>query len=643
MKNKRWNAKLVAVLADESELEGRSSVFINNNNTPQFFLKIISYEPSDFPRDVRHITCYSDELSKWGFEDDLLLGNYERCEKVKEFLQDSLLVFQPELRYGAGFQEFHVAMDVFLIAKKESFTKDISLIPIPVFKEKDGVSTEEFRSRLFEGRFIGNNPHISKQEEDTPDFLVWKEENGTVRVFGEFESHTVAHGGFRYMNKAGLAELEFTRSSELMDQVYEWEEDYITFFPADLHEDIGISLSQQEKAVAEKTSVEQVAVKEEKTTDDYDYDINREEEWFLQELKDKTREMGLFYSEKDLYNFHTAIKTQSLVILAGMSGTGKSQLVHAYAKALRIPSSQYKLISVRPSWTDDTDLIGYPDTLNNVYRPGDSGLINTLIKAENDKENIFIVCFDEMNLARVEHYFSQFLSVLETDTRSLELYNDDLRHRFFNSEQYKPSITIRENVIFVGTVNIDETTHQFSDKVLDRANVLELEVLPYEQLLEIEEEKEEKKNQPSKKRPIKVEDFWPAKTRLQRKPQLTKQELGCVWEFHTNLQKISSKMGIGPRVVRQIDRYIRSMPTTSPFTRKEAFDKQMVQRVLTKVRGSEDVLLPLVGRYKADEDTVNDSLLFDLFDRYEDVSDFYESRLRVISKARELARHGYTM
>ena len=81
---------------------------------------------------------------------------------------------------------------------------------------------------------------------------------------------------------------------------------------------------------------------------------------------------GLIFEKKQLINFHTALKTRRLVILSGPSGTGKTQLVYQYRKALGIlkkESQQFKMIPVKPNWKDDTDLIGFLDTINNIYRP----------------------------------------------------------------------------------------------------------------------------------------------------------------------------------------------------------------------------------------------------------------------------------
>src|SRR5699024_5029008 len=115
---------------------------------------------------------------------------------------------------------------------------------------------------------------------------------------------------------------------------------------------------------------------------------------------------GLIYTKQDLYNFHTAMKTQGFVILAGMSGTGKSQLIQCYYEALYQRQSDENLlfIPVSPSWQDDSDLLGYLDTLNSVYRPGDTGLADFILESNKKPNECFIVCLDEMNLARVEHY-----------------------------------------------------------------------------------------------------------------------------------------------------------------------------------------------------------------------------------------------
>ncbi|RKQ12775.1 ATPase [Lysinibacillus endophyticus] len=338
------------------------------------------------------------------------------------------------------------------------------------------------------------------------------------------------------------------------------------------------------------------------------------------------------------------MKTKRLVLLSGLSGIGKSRIVQLYAKALGAESN-LNFISVSPSWTDDTDLLGFPDTLNNVYRPGDSGLVNTLIKASNDQDNIYIICFDEMNLARVEHYFSQFLSVLEMEDRKiLKLYNSDLEHRFYNSEQYPSQIKIGQNILFVGTVNVDETTYHFSDKVLDRSNVIELEIKEFSELLEFGKQKNIEKLKTIREQigefPITATTFN-SFSNNDREMALSKSDLELLWEIHKVLQKASKKFGIGTRVVKHIDQYLKNIPEGAPITKEDGIDLQIAQRVLTKLRGVEEVMRELVGNYDEQTKTVTGSLLIEKLDNSN--YNFTRSKKMIEQKAKELSHNGFAI
>jgi len=109
------------------------------------------------------------------------------------------------------------------------------------------------------------------------------------------------------------------------------------------------------------------------------------------------------------------------------------------------------------------------------------------------------------------------------------------------------------------------------------------------------------------------------------------------------IQNVNKQVGVGPRIVKQIDQYLGNLPVQDYILREDAFDLQIVQRVLTKVRGSEDQLRELLGRYNREKDTVEGSLIIRLFDRYTNVSIFKESRNVIKQKAKELKYNGYTM
>lgn len=198
----------------------------------------------------------------------------------------------------------------------------------------------------------------------------------------------------------------------------------------------------------------------------------------------------------------TAIKSKPFLLLAGISGTGKSRVVRELARACWDEDSDeykahkprnYEMVQVKPNWHDSSELIGYVSRVSGtpVYIAGD--FLKFVAKAWEEAEVPYFLCLDEMNLAPVEQYFAEYLSVVEsrkvnedgevvTDPilkkSSEDWYrvltseltsNDEVRERFLND-----GICIPQNLIVVGTVNMDETTFSFSRKVLDRAMTIEM-------------------------------------------------------------------------------------------------------------------------------------------------------------------------
>ncbi|NMH73474.1 AAA domain-containing protein [Bacillus sp. RO2] len=672
--NKVWENDLVGVLADvdQSELLYRDSILINKQDSLQFFVRIISQPAESFPN-VKAVTGFYSDLEKWGFEDDYTQPEFIRKEKLREWLDDRLLIFKVEKRIRYNHEEVYNMFGVRVMPKLPSYEKDLKLIPVPIFSKKvNGMEQDVFLSRLVEKKFVGRITEVSHEANDTPPIVLWKEEteeDEQFTVYGVLEKHQYAHGGFNFELRDELKML--TLEEEWLDECYLTDESpHVAFVPiahfqkllhrleeqkavqvADssdretLPQEVAVSSLDKQTSPEIQSSRQEVAVSVmEKPTSEINVPIpkgNEKEQEFLELLFSHTQDAGLIYRKENLINFHTSMKSSSLVILSGMSGTGKTKLVELYSQSLGLKGEQLTVIPVSPSWTSDSDLIGYADTLNMVYRPGDSGLINALRKAEDDKDKLYIICFDEMNLARVEHYFSQFLSILEMDhgKRVLRLYNDDLESRLYNSAQYPPTIVIRENVLFVGTVNMDESTYHFSDKVLDRANVLSLDVMPFTEMKQLPEKK---KGMVARADEVDYDTFESFQYK-NRSLSLHDDELGLLWEVHQMMQNVNKQVGVGPRIVKQIDQYLGNLPAQEYILREDAFDLQVVQRVLTKVRGSEDQLRDLLGRYNREKDTVEGSLIIRLFDRYTNISIFKESRNVIKQKAKELKYNGYTM
>ena len=235
-----------------------------------------------------------------------------------------------------------------------------------------------------------------------------------------------------------------------------------------------------------------------------------------------------------------ALRTKPFLLLAGISGTGKSRIVKemAYASCpdesdLRkddVTPGNYLLVEVKPNWHDSTELLGYESTIKNNYVL--TPFVKFLYKAMKYPDVPFFVCLDEMNLAPVEQYFAEFLSILESrklleDDETIltePLINADIFNKYPNlanelsgkSTQEKPlknsgymvtspaedyipmedeykelqenGLRIPQNVLVIGTVNMDETTHQFSRKVIDRAMTIEMNEVKFDTFFESSDE-----------------------------------------------------------------------------------------------------------------------------------------------------------
>jgi energy-coupling factor transporter ATP-binding protein EcfA2 len=258
------------------------------------------------------------------------------------------------------------------------------------------------------------------------------------------------------------------------------EDDYI------IQKDLSEALILYDKALAIKNGeLNMVKTHDPQTITDLNISDNLLE--WTNNLQEYLLSKSLNYSIDSLKSIVLSMKTKPLVLLAGLSGTGKSKIVEGIANALgaTVENRRFKLISVRPDWSDPSDLLGYVG-LNDKFNPGP--FAEFLLHANNTTEPC-ILCLDEMNLARVEHYFSDVLSLIETRKRIEGTVHTEL---IFSDEIFKSDnvsrhayskLRITDNIFIFGTVNMDDSTHPFSNKVLDRANTIEfnhidLRILP---------------------------------------------------------------------------------------------------------------------------------------------------------------------
>jgi len=210
---------------------------------------------------------------------------------------------------------------------------------------------------------------------------------------------------------------------------------------------------------------------------------------------------GYYFPDYLVSQFYTALKTKGFVILSGLTGTGKTKIAQELAELLDGSKNNLLFLSVRPDWRDSKALLGYYNPLTGEYHK--TSLLEFILRAKEDYEQNrekampYFIILDEMNLAHVEYYFADFLSVFESGRdndgftkESIKLHDNEEVEIF---QGIPKELKLPPNLYIIGTVNMDETTYSFSPKVLDRAFVVEfhdveLEEYPPERINLSEEE-----------------------------------------------------------------------------------------------------------------------------------------------------------
>ena len=285
---------------------------------------------------------------------------------------------------------------------------------------------------------------------------------------------------------------------------------------------------------------------------------------------------GYFYSVKELSNFYLSLKTKPFVILAGISGTGKSKLVRLFAEAI---NAKFKSIPVKPDWNDSTELLGYKN-IKDEFVQGE--LYKVIDEAKDNLDTPYFVCLDEMNLARVEYYLSEYLSVIES--RKFEtgkIVTDKLFSESYFENIEGNNISIPENLYIIGTVNMDDTTFAFSRKVLDRANTIEFSEVDLE-LLDFSKRKEEKL----------VVDNSLLKTQFLNIKDALEIDRPYVEEINKRIVEINNILKpyskhFGYRVRDEIVFYMLENKLANLLDEDMAFDYQIMQKILPTIIGSD--------------------------------------------------------
>ncbi|NRT80952.1 McrB family protein [Clostridium beijerinckii] len=310
---------------------------------------------------------------------------------------------------------------------------------------------------------------------------------------------------------------------------------------------------------------------------------------------------GYTYDKSLIKNLYISLKTKPFVILSGISGTGKSKIVELFAKSIGATSEnkRFNLVPVKPDWSDSTDLLGFRN-IEGKFTPGI--ITKVCYEAMMNPELPYFICLDEMNLARVEYYFSDILSLMET--RRLNEDNEIITNTLLSDEQIgRDSVSIStygdvyipQNLYIIGTVNMDETTFPFSKKVLDRANTIEFNKVDLSYSFEdddssfdnfnIKDESKVYHNDFLKSEFLKIRDCKEYKDTAQK-------AINQLIKINSILEKYNYHFGY--RVRDEITFYMIYAVKDNLMSFDEAFDLCVIQKILLKISGSSNEVLDML-------------------------------------------------
>lgn len=566
----------------------------------------------------------------------------EKKEKLLSILEDKLIIFSL----------YHVNMMVYLeIVKIEDVNPKDSYIMIPQPNLRLNQGRENLEQYIMEGKPISltNYPNLF----DHPEFLYYDNYLYSNLNFKPADVPTtyyvsnpdsvkrlqVSHDFFDHVDSRIESSLLIVDQKTILDLRDQFDSDGLILWDVFQSSTDGkiVDISSDSEIDADLSVKEQLNAKP--------FIFHEDENDFIERLEQNAQIRGLYYDSEDLLNLHISLKTNFLTIIGGMSGTGKSQMARLYGESLDLKMGETMvMVPVSPSYHEPNDILGYLNATTGVYHESETGLVSLLLRAQQYRDQLHMVIFDEMNLSQVEHWFSPFISLLEIEAnqRWLSIFN---KTSFCINDKYQSQIQLHDNLIFVGTINFDDTTKGFSDRLLDRTNLIVPRKLSFTEVR-------------SRQIPhhgsnlihtfqINMGTFrgeW--LNPIGELDALTEQEVKLLDIIHELIEKQNRQSGVSFRIVKSIGRYLANIPLdkhgTPLLMRSVAFDLQLKQRVFTKISGSESVIGDLVGTFQGDqyvEGTIAKTLLSAEFQQ---MGSFRYSLDEIKQKAKELMTHGYT-
>jgi hypothetical protein len=638
---------VLARLADDSETQyipglgtERKSVARSHRNDSDiiFYLQALVDEPKPIKDAGKHSKeCYVSFDNRNGRYLQTI-KYYEQQDKItflREHLENKLILIKPKLnhRHDNPNHLYHYNFDIVMVSED----KQEANYYLPVPQAKKGVPSVRFEKALMEGDPITLPDYPNHME--IPEFILCDGYLYYIPDQDSIKGSELNMTTYYALKPQGFKRLALTDLEDFWGKLkcaYR-EMGFITDSYAtelrDAFNKKGTSLFQQELPKKEEKKQVQPSQAPSSLT----------EMEFIARLKKLAQDAELFYPEEDLINFHASLKTGGMAVLGGMSGTGKTRLALLYADALKLKKDENLLyVPISPSYTEPADILGYLNPQMGLFMESETGLVSFLERASQRPGELFMVLFDEMNLGQVEHYFAPFISLLELpkDQRELRIYSHGaICH---NKSLHKGCIPVRDNVLFVGTANFDETTKGFSNRMLDRTNVIFLEKLTFGEASVLKEESRESINTTTVVTRNTYNTDW---TKVGT--SIEEHEILLLDRLHDTMQEYDAQIGVSFRIYKGIEKYLVNIPTDADgnalITRNTALDYQVKQRILTKIRGHREQVQDLIGYFDAENRYHIGSIGRLLMEEGEGEDGFKSSLTFLRQKAKELTRNGYAL
>ncbi len=542
----------------------------------------------------------------------------EQCLKLNRLLKDKIIRIKPFFRFDEtkGFYyrnpDLNVGFDIY-----PSHLDYESFFKIPVLNEKNYTLLKEHK--------IISLQNWNMVTFGVPNFLIYKNRLISVKL----TTTKVSEYNCCWKEEDDFLELEFDLDTLKSNYLYiHYDEDNYAFLEKTMlpnMKKIEMEKKEDENEGAEKN----IVLKEDETKEA----LNKFERYL--------RSKKLYYYEEDIENLHACLKSRILTILAGMSGTGKTRLPLEYAQFFHMNEENHTLLflSVSPSYNEPSDILGFYNPGDKTYVPSETGLTTFLKHASDHKDEMHMVIFDEMNLSQIEYYFAPFLSIMEKDNdhRVITLYDENLECK--NKDKYPAKIKILDNVLFVGTINLDETTKDLSDRLLDRSFIISLKKTTFDRFnaVMISSSDEEETAYTGDYRRLMGE----ISSSFCFNDYLTAEMREFFDSFDQLLSKDDAQRGISFRTVKNIALYLKnSKIDENDSSSGLIFDYALKQTVMRKIKGNYESIADLVGTIDDNGNLQNSSIL-NLFEQYKNVSSFESSKQALKSKALELKKYGY--